>query len=120
MAAPSEAVRSRRDDESIGQALARGYLRLLGDYHVAGLLVHSVEYQRTLDAGPALRGRELELRREREDLLAATLAEDVPPQGDRYARGWWRHSRRPLTGCWTGSSGAGCSRGSGPVRSGPR
>ncbi|MFI6923904.1 TetR/AcrR family transcriptional regulator [Nonomuraea spiralis] len=82
VAAPSAAIRSRRDDESIAQALARGYLRLLSDYHVAGLLVQSVEYQRTMDASPALRGRELELRREREDLLAATLAEDMPPQED--------------------------------------
>ncbi|HUR06113.1 MAG TPA: helix-turn-helix domain-containing protein [Nonomuraea sp.] len=76
---PSTAVRSCREDESIAQALARGYLRLLGDYHVAGLLMRSVEYQRTLDASPALRSRELELRQEREDLLAATLAESAPP-----------------------------------------
>lgn len=76
---PSAAVRSRGQDETVAQALARGYLRLLGDYHVAGLLVHSIDYQRTLDASPALRGRELELRQERESLLAAALAEDAPP-----------------------------------------
>ncbi|MFC5823472.1 TetR/AcrR family transcriptional regulator [Nonomuraea insulae] len=79
VAFPSAAVRSRLEGESIAQALAGGYLRLLGDYHGAGLLVQSVEYQRTLDASPALRGRELQLRQEREDLLAATLAEGAPP-----------------------------------------
>ncbi|GAA3619354.1 TetR/AcrR family transcriptional regulator [Nonomuraea rosea] len=83
VASPGVAVRSRRDGESIAHALAGGYLRLLGDYHVAGLLMHSLDYQRTLDASPALRGRELELRRDREELLAATLAEEVPPQGDQ-------------------------------------
>ncbi|MFB4265751.1 TetR/AcrR family transcriptional regulator [Nonomuraea sp. GTA35] len=76
---PSAAVRSRGKDETVAQALARGYLRLLGDYHVAGLLMQSIEYQRTLDASPALRGRELELRQEREHLLATALAEDAPP-----------------------------------------
>ncbi|GAA4910478.1 TetR/AcrR family transcriptional regulator [Nonomuraea thailandensis] len=76
---PSRAVRSRGTGETVAQALARGYLRLLGDYHVAGLLLQSIDYQRTLDASPALRGRELELRQERESLLAAALAEDAPP-----------------------------------------
>ncbi|NUR85003.1 MAG: TetR/AcrR family transcriptional regulator [Nonomuraea sp.] len=76
---PSAAVRDRGEDESIAQALARGYLRLLDDYHVAGLLIRSADYQRTLDASPALRGRERELRQEREDLLAATLADGAPP-----------------------------------------
>ncbi|GGN58929.1 hypothetical protein GCM10010112_13210 [Actinoplanes lobatus] len=80
--APSAALRDRRADESIGQALARGYRRLLADYHDAGLLGRGVEYQRTLIDSPALRGRELELRREREDLLAATLAESEPPLSD--------------------------------------
>ncbi|MFC4115274.1 TetR/AcrR family transcriptional regulator [Nonomuraea zeae] len=79
---PSAAVRARQDGESIAHALTCGYLRLLDDYHVAGLLMHSVDYQRTLDASPALRGRELELRREREELLAATLAEATPPLSD--------------------------------------
>ncbi|AQZ66090.1 Transcriptional regulator, TetR family [[Actinomadura] parvosata subsp. kistnae] len=80
---PSTAVRTRRHEtESVAQALAHGYLRLLADYHVAGLLGHGVEYQRTLDASPALRGRELELRQEREHLLAAALAEEPPPLGE--------------------------------------
>lgn len=79
VAFPSAAVTSRLEGESIAQSLARGYLRLLSDYHGAGLLVQSVDYQRTLDASPALRSRELQLRQEREDLLAATLAEGAPP-----------------------------------------
>ncbi|MCF6473168.1 TetR/AcrR family transcriptional regulator [Nonomuraea sp. MG754425] len=82
VSSPSTAIRESGADEPIARALARGYLRLLGDYHVAGLLVHSVDYQRTLDASPALRTRELELRQEREDLLAATLAETAPPLGE--------------------------------------
>ncbi|WP_222871285.1 TetR/AcrR family transcriptional regulator [Nonomuraea sp. PA05] len=76
---PGAAVADRGAGETVAQALARGYLRLLGDYDVAGLLMHSIDYQRTLDASPALRGRELELRQERESLLAAALAEEAPP-----------------------------------------
>lgn len=79
---PSQAVRNRRDGDSIAQALARGYLRLLDDYDGAGLLTRSIDYQRTLDSSPTLRNRELELRREREDLLAATLADEDPPLSD--------------------------------------
>jgi AcrR family transcriptional regulator len=79
---PSRAVRDRPDGEAVAEALANGYLRLLDDYDDAGLLTRSVEYQRTLDASPTLRNRELELRREREDLLAAALADEDPPLGD--------------------------------------
>ncbi|KAA2264032.1 TetR/AcrR family transcriptional regulator [Solihabitans fulvus] len=82
VALPSTAVRDRRPGESVAQALADGYLRLLDGYQAVGLLPQSVEYLRALDASPALRGRELELRREREELLAATLAEREPTPGD--------------------------------------
>jgi AcrR family transcriptional regulator len=79
---PSEAVRNRQPGESVAEALAGSYLRLLSDYHAAGLLSQTIEYQHTLEASPALRGRELELRRQREELLAATLAEQEPSPGD--------------------------------------
>ncbi|MFI7672126.1 TetR/AcrR family transcriptional regulator [Actinophytocola sp. NPDC049390] len=79
---PGQAVRNRREGDSVAQALARGYLRLLEDYDDASLLTRSIEYQRTLDASPTLRNRELELRREREDLLAAALADEDPPLSD--------------------------------------
>ncbi|GAB3449794.1 TetR/AcrR family transcriptional regulator [Actinophytocola sediminis] len=98
VAAPSAAIRERRADESIGQALARGYLRLLDDYQAAGLLIHSIEYQRTLDTSPALRGRELELRRDREDLLASTLAEQSDAPLPRLVAGFASAVDRVLDG----------------------
>jgi len=79
VARPGRAVRDRGTSDPVARALATGYLELLQDYDGAGLLGHGIEYQDTLDNSPALRARELGLRREREDLLAAALAADTPP-----------------------------------------
>lgn len=79
VARPAKAVHDRDAGVAVAHVLAAAYLQLLKDYDGAGLLGLVIKYQDAIEASSALRGRELSLRREREDLLAAALANGEPP-----------------------------------------